>query len=74
MVYFRAAFGQPNNLTNGYNPPGAPNPRAPGGFMTVFEPTEFAPLWAKMSALRAARQPIVVRVATPPSVPCSRCA
>jgi len=61
MVYLFAAFGQPNNLTDGLNPPGSPNPNGPAGQMTVFDPKEWPPLWERIRTLAAAREPIVVR-------------
>ena len=61
MVYLRAAFGQPNNLTNGLNPPGSPNPRMPAGFLTVFDPRDFGKVWAQIERLQQAAAPVVVR-------------
>lgn len=61
MMYTKAAFGQPSILYGGNNAPGAPNPLMPEGFLTVFEPSEFQPLWDRIRELKAAREPIVVR-------------
>merc|ERR1712224_331338 len=62
MNFIHAAFGQGSDIKppNGPNPPGAPNPQMQPGFMTVFEPSEFAALWAKVVAAHAARKPALV--------------
>lgn len=59
MCYFFPAFGQ-SNTGLGY-PPGSPNPWMANGTMTVFEPSEFAPLWTKIQKLYNAGKPVVVR-------------
>jgi len=60
MVYLFAAFGQVGGLPPGY-PPGSPNPYLANHSMTVFEPSEFAALFAKVQALHRAGEPVVVR-------------
>merc|ERR1712048_1263351 len=59
-VYLKAAFGAPGGL-DPPNPKGSPNPMMAENYLTVFEPSEFEPLWEKMQALKAAGKPIVVR-------------
>jgi len=60
MVYLLAAFGQPGCL-NPANPAGSPNPMMERDALTVFRPTEFGPVWAKLKAARASGRPAVVR-------------
>jgi len=60
MIYFLAAFGQAANLSTP-NPPGSANPMGPANFLTVFEPSEFGKLWAKVKELYNAKKPIVIR-------------
>jgi len=60
MVYTRAAFGQPGCLQPPA-PAGASNPEIQKGAVTVFEPSEFQPLWDKVVALHTAGQPAVIR-------------
>jgi len=59
-VYLKAAFGAKGGL-DPPNPAGSPNPVMAENYLTVFEPSEFQPLWEKMQALKEARKPIVVR-------------
>merc|ERR1712176_580915 len=59
-IYIKAAFGAPGGLTPP-NPPGAPNVMTAANYLTVFDGSEFAPLWAKMKALKEARVPVVLR-------------
>eukprot|EP00747_Dinoflagellata_sp_TGD_P117682 gnl/TRDRNA2_/TRDRNA2_172659_c1_seq1.p1 gnl/TRDRNA2_/TRDRNA2_172659_c1~~gnl/TRDRNA2_/TRDRNA2_172659_c1_seq1.p1 ORF type:complete len:601 (-),score=82.68 gnl/TRDRNA2_/TRDRNA2_172659_c1_seq1:329-2056(-) len=63
MTYLFAAFGQANHgIPNSpLYPAGASNPQMSANQMTVFEPSEFAPLLAKIKALHAARKPVVIR-------------
>jgi hypothetical protein len=61
MIYTKAAFGQ-SVLSQGYKTkPGAPNPWMPEHFLTVFEPSEFADLWAQIQELKSANASVVVR-------------
>jgi hypothetical protein len=60
MVFTLAAFGQPGCLRPA-NPPGAPNPNVAEGFATVFEPSEFGALWAKIREKYEAGMPVVIR-------------
>merc|ERR1711939_280670 len=52
MVYLKAAFGAPGHMDPpfGPNPAGSPNPLSAENFLTVFEPSEFEPFWAKVQA------------------------
>lgn len=59
-VYVKAAFGAPGGLTPP-NPAGAPNPQMEEGFLTVFEPSEFAAFWEQAEAKLAAGEPPVIR-------------
>merc|ERR1712187_697317 len=62
MTYLFAAFGQPDTGVPGYPTlPGASNPGLRKDLLTVFEPSEFEPLWERIQALHAAKKPIVVR-------------
>jgi len=63
MVYVKAAFGQPGEALPGLppNPPGSPNYAMADHYMTVFEPSEFAPLWEKAQAALASGEPAVIR-------------
>jgi len=59
-VYLKAAFGQPGGL-DPPNPAGSPNPVMAENYLTVFEPSEFAPLWETLQALKKASKPMVYR-------------
>merc|ERR1712139_87498 len=63
MVYVKAAFGQPGEALPGLppNPPGSPNYAMADNYMTVFEPSEFAPLWEQTQAALASGEPLVFR-------------
>jgi len=68
MVYVKAAFGQPGEPENrggipGLEPDlaGAPNPMMAEHTLTVFEPSEFAPLWEQTQAALAKGEPLVFR-------------
>lgn len=63
MVYLKAAFGAPGYMDPpfGPNPAGSPNPLMAEGFLTVFEPKEFEPFWAKVQAQLKKGEPAVIR-------------
>merc|ERR1712048_1176501 len=52
-VYLKAAFGAPGGLVPP-NPAGSPNPVMAEDYLTVFEKSEFEPLWSKMNELKKA--------------------
>merc|ERR1711988_1983893 len=59
-VYLKAAFGAKGGL-DPPNPAGSPNPVMAEDYLTVFEKSEFEPLWSKMNELKKAGKPVVVR-------------
>lgn len=63
MVYVKAAFGQEGIALPGLppNPAGSPNYAMADNYMTVFEPSEFAPLWEKTQEALAKGEPLVFR-------------
>jgi hypothetical protein len=60
MVYLKAAWGHASSLPDKY-PDGSPNPMMAKDYLTVFEPSEFPPLWEKLKKQRAMGEPCVVR-------------
>jgi len=59
-VYLKAAFGAAGGLEPP-NPRGSPNPMMAEDYLTVFEPSEFAPLWHEVQAQHSRGEPAVVR-------------
>jgi len=59
MSYLTAAFGQPDAFVGSLA--GASNPNMPKDYLTVFDPADFPKLWAEITRLSEAREPIIIR-------------